>query len=325
MTAAASALALGGCGAGHRGPTSEGKPPRGSSGLSQPVARSAGCGRPSPILPDHDQSLRIAINPVPADGAHQRTAVLHIPSAYSPHTPAPLVMQFHGAGPNASAAGYERDSPLHGLSNRDGLIHVFPQGLRAPNGNLGWNAYGPVYWKVAEIPFVNELLDTVAVDYCVNLRRVYASGVSNGANMVNYVACRDADRFAAVSTVAGPMFGQDDGPCRPSRPIPIIDIHSFEDPAVPYAGHPGPPDYQFPLPSVAAWLRGWATVDACRPAPPAVTGPGRVQTRTWGDCAQGARIVAYATHTGHGWPQTLDDRPAAPVVWSFLSAFTLPS
>ncbi len=202
---------------------------------------------------------------------------------------------------------------------------MFPQGLRAPNGNLAWNAYGPVYWKVAEIPFVNKLLATVEADYCVNLRRVYASGVSNGANMVNYLACRDAGRFAAVATVAGPMFGQDDGPCRPSRPIPIIDIHSFDDPVVPYSGQPGPPDYQFALPSVPAWLRGWAQLDGCRTAYAVNTSRDGVQTRTWRHCARGALIVAYATHSGHGWPKTLNGRPAALDIWNFLSAFVLRS
>ncbi len=55
---------------------------------------------------------------------------------------------------------------------------------------------------------MNRLLNAVEADYCVDTGRVYASGVSNGANMVNYVACRDAARFAAVAPVLGPMFGR---------------------------------------------------------------------------------------------------------------------
>jgi poly(3-hydroxybutyrate) depolymerase len=53
--------------------------------------------------------------------------------------------------------------------------------------------------KIAEIPLVDMLLDAVEADYCVDTARVYASGVSNGGDMVNYVACRDAGRFAAVA------------------------------------------------------------------------------------------------------------------------------
>ncbi len=67
---------------------------------------------------------------------------MHVPAHYRDTTPAPLVLQFHGAGPNATAAGYERSSPLPALSDTKGFLDVFPQGLRAPNGNLAWNAYG---------------------------------------------------------------------------------------------------------------------------------------------------------------------------------------
>jgi polyhydroxybutyrate depolymerase len=250
--------------------------------------------------------------------------VVHVPATYRASTPAPVVLQFHGAGPDATGEAYERGSPLHRLSDSAGFIDVFPQGLRYPNGNLGWNAYGPVQVRIAEIPFVDRLLDAVEADYCVDTARVYASGISNGGNMVHYLGCRDAGRIAAVAPVVGPMFGQDDGPCRPSRPVPIVDVHGLNDPGVPYAGHPGAPDYDYPLPSVPAWLDGWAALDGCAPAAPAATGPDGVQVRTWPDCRQGARIVAYATHAGHAWPATLEGRPAAEVVWAFLSAFRLP-
>jgi polyhydroxybutyrate depolymerase len=141
--------------------------------------------------------------------------------------------------------------------------------------------------------------------------------------MVNYVACRDAGRIAAVAPVAGPMFGQDDGPCRPSRPVPMIDVHAVNDGGVPYGGHPGPPDYAYPLPSVPDWLDGWARLDGCPPAPPATPTPEGGQVRTWSGCRTGARIVAYATRSGHAWPATLGGRPAAQVVWDFLSTFRL--
>ncbi len=36
-----------------------------------------------------------------------------------------------------------------------------------------------------------------------------------------------------------------------------------------------------------------------------------------------ARIVAYATRSGHGWPARLDGRSAAEVVWDFLFSFRL--
>ena len=234
------------------------------------------------------------------------------------------MLEFHGAGPHASAAAYLRGSPLDGIADRAGFLDVFPQGLRYTNGNLGWNAYGPVQYPVAELPFVVRLIARVESMFCVDPRRIYASGISNGANMVNYLACRPAARLiAAVAPVAGPMYGQDDGPCAPPHAMPILDVHSVDDPVVPYGGLPSPPN-QYLLPSVPAWLAGWARLDRCRNGPVARgVGTGEV-LRHWSDCQGDASILAYAVHAGHAWPATLGGRPAAQVVWRFFQAHTLP-
>ncbi len=282
--------------------------------------RSAGCGHPSPAAPGTDHELRVPVDPALADGQSRRSAVIHVPAGYHPDRAAPVVVEFHGAGPNATAAGYEAVSPLRRVSDADGFLDVFPQGLRFPNGNLGWNAYGPVIVKTAELPFVDALLDAVAADWCVDQSRVYASGVSNGGNMVDYLGCRDAGRFAALAPVVAPTFGQDDGACRPSRPMPILDVHATDDPSVPYGGHASTGGGDFAEPSVPDWLAGWAALDGCPPpGPPQDVGDG-TQRRLWDRCRGGAEVVAYATSAGHAWPAMLAGHPAAETVWSFFFA-----
>lgn len=265
------------------------------------------------------------IAPALAHGARERTAIVHVPPSVRRGRPAPVVLEFHGAGRHATAAGYRRRSPLAAIADRAGFLDVFPQGLRAPNGNLGWNAYGPVLWRVAEIPFVERLIARLEREFCVDAHRIYASGASNGGNLVNYLACRETGReIAAIAPVVGPMYGQDDGPCAPPRPMPILDVHSVDDPEFPYSGIPPHPG-GFPLPSVPAWLAGWRRLDRCRPTTIARTvAPGQ-RLRLWTGCAGGAEIRAYAVHAGHGWPSTLGRRPAAEVVWRFFAAHPLPA
>jgi polyhydroxybutyrate depolymerase len=268
--------------------------------------------------------IRIPVPPRIALGADHRTAFIRVPSGYRSQTPTPLVLEFHGFGPNASAAAYLRGSPLDRLADRAGFLDVFPQGLRFSNGNVGWNAWGPVLSTVAELPFVARLIAGVEARFCVDARRIYASGLSNGANMVNYLACRPVARLiAAVAPVAGPMYGQDDGPCAPPRPMAILDVHSINDRVVRYGGLPSAPN-QYPLPSVPAWLTGWARVDGCRKGPTVQSVANGQALRHWTRCAGDAEILAYAVHAGHAWPATLGARPAAAVVWQFFQRHPLP-
>lgn len=320
-------LALAGCGGSGRAVAPNGsRPDRAGAGVPGTVVAKArnGCGVRPPVAPGGVGEIRVPVPPRIALGAGYRTAFIRVPSGYSSYTPTPLVLEFHGAGLEASAAGYLRGSPLDRLADRAGFLDVFPQGLRYSNGNLGWNAYGPVLYPVAELPFVERLIDRVEAMFCVDARRIYASGISNGANMVNYLACRPAARLiAAVAPVVGPMYGQDDGPCAPPRPMAILDVHSVDDPVVPYGGLPSPPN-QYLLPSVTAWLTGWARLDRCRTAPIMRTVAAGQSLRRWTGCAGGAEILAYAVHAGHGWPATIGGRPAAEVVWQFLRAHSLP-
>ena len=320
-------LAVAGCGGSGKAVARSGSPPhRAGAGVAAPVRSpvTSGCGVLPPVAPGGVGEISVPVSPGIALGANHRTAFIHVPSGYRDRTPAPLVLEFHGAGPDASAVSYLRGSPLGRLADRAGFLDVYPQGLRYSNGNLGWNAYGPVLWPVAELPFLERLIDRVKAMFCVDARRIYASGISNGANMVNYLACRPTARLiAAVAPVAGPMYGQDDGPCAPPRAMAILDIHGVDDPVVPYGGLPSPPN-RYPLPSVPAWLTGWARLDRCRTTPRVQTVAAGQNLRRWTRCGDGADILAYAVHAGHGWPATLGGRPAAEVVWQFLRAHPLP-
>ena len=81
-------------------------------------------------------------------------------------------------------------------------------------------------------------------------RSIYVTGVSNGGGMAARAACELADRLAAAAPVAG---GYGTLPaCRPSRPLPVLEVHGTGDGVVPYAGK-GPRRSG----SVAGWLGMW--------------------------------------------------------------------
>ena len=78
------------------------------------------------------------------------------------------------------------------------------------------------------------LIDDLVASQCVDPKRVFATGFSMGGGMTNVLACRLADRFAAVAPVAGNHGETWGGTCAPSRPVPIMAFHGTQDSFLPY-------------------------------------------------------------------------------------------
>jgi hypothetical protein len=91
--------------------------------------------------------------------------------------------------------------------------------------------------------------------------------VPAGGGVVAGMACDLAGRVASVAVVSGALYAEP-GECRPSRPVPLLDIHGTADPVVPYGGRTPTVEWPLPMPPVPTWLAGWATRDGC-PGDPA--------------------------------------------------------
>ena len=76
-------------------------------------------------------------------------------------------------------------------------------------------------------------LDAVQSDFNIDATRVFASGFSNGGMLSYRLACELSDRIAGIAAVGG-ASGQFDFDrnryysCNPTRPIPILHIHSAQ-------------------------------------------------------------------------------------------------
>src|SRR5439155_22480293 len=85
---------------------------------------------------------------------------------------------------------------------------------------------------------------------CVDRRRVFATGMSNGAFFASLLGCVAADRLAAVAPVSG---GLDLRTCVPVRAVPVLVVHGRADRIVPAAMVHGARDW-------------WARANGCGPA-----------------------------------------------------------
>ncbi len=168
-------------------------------------------------------------------GGLWRTYLIHLPTNYSTSTNYPLVLAFHGGGP----LGYQSiqyQSRLSQKADSSNFILVYPEGVKIA-GNRTWNAGGccapSTNLNIDDVGFVNSLLNNLFTNRPIDTTRVYATGFSNGSLLCYRLANQLSNRFAAIAPVAGDLMYY---PWNPSKEVPIISFHSYQDLNVKYYG-----------------------------------------------------------------------------------------
>jgi polyhydroxybutyrate depolymerase len=243
-------------------------------------------------------------------GGLARNALVHVPAGGA--SPRPVVLNLHGGGGNAES--HRRWTRMDAAADRHGFVVVYPNGSSGVGGSLlTWNAgtcCGRAHTRnVDDVGFLLRLLGALEERVAIDRARVYVTGLSNGSMMAQRLAAEAADRIAAVAPVAGALNLDH---FAPARAMPVMHIHSVDDPRALYAGGTGPPfpgtNARVTHLAVEDSLRRWTTVDGCPAAPataPAVHGAdGHTATRaTWGPCRDGVEVVLWRlTGAGHVWP-----------------------
>ncbi|GAA2107682.1 alpha/beta hydrolase family esterase [Actinomadura alba] len=279
---------------------------------------SRGCGLAVPQSPGSSELREIS------SGDRVRTYQLHIPSDYDPKRRWPVVLTFHGRG--STGAEIEEFSKLSALP----AIVAYPNGVIGTGGGdrQAWQGAPYAAPGVDDVAFTDDLLDDLEARLCVDRRRVYATGKSNGAGFTGVLACRSADRIAAIAPVAGAFYPTGEE-CHPSRPVPVIEFHGTADVTIPYAG-----DADRGLPAIPDWAAAWADRDGCRTGPLQQTIEPDITVSRWVGCDRGTQVSHVAvTGGGHTWPgadiysgggvttQTIE---AHEVLWQFLRRHRLP-
>lgn len=237
-----------------------------------------------------------------------RTYRLHVPERYREGIPTPLLLNFSGYG--RSALEQETYSGLVTLSERRGVVLVTPGGSGSPPA---WDIPG-IYAENGydDVAFVVLLLGQLEADLCIDPSRVFATGLSNGAEMASLLACRRPDLFAAVAPVAGVIY---DG-CEDGR-VAVIAFHGTQDDNIPF---------EYAPPALAAWARH----NGCEPGMHDTQVSDHVTAWAFAGC-DGADVVLYAVDGGgHTWPGAEDNAggvgpttheiDANEVMWEFFAA-----
>jgi polyhydroxybutyrate depolymerase len=318
----------GGGGASGAGGTSgvDGSGAAGSSGLDGSVEdaksdvaagdASSGCNAPAPLAGKYDHALQ--------SSGEAREFFVRVPAGYGGGVPAMVVLVFHGYA--ETAAQIEQISEMSVTGAAHGFLAVYPQGI-STSWNAGKCCGSSSYTQRPDVQFVSDMIDQLEKSYCIDKKRVYAAGFSNGGMLSQRLGCELSHRIAAIGPVAGPLAFE---PCVPARPVPVIEFHGTSDLIVPYNGS-GLGGGKSVHDTIAFWVANNGCTD---PQPTSVYSNGDSSCVEYQACAVGAAVrLCSGNGGGHQWPggtssgspgKLTQDIDASEMMYEFFTAHPLP-
>lgn len=317
---------------------------------SGPPRLSAGCGGKSGLAPGESVTRILEV------GDLLREYRLRLPPGHDPSNPIPLVLVIHGYTGTAEKLENEHTSFRRHADER-GYAVVYPQATGFEiEGRVvtSWNDLacgaspgpeGPTCTEGAfdyptppecgaprecdwcschdDVGFIEALLDEIEGSVCVDLDRVFATGISNGGMFVQRLGCDLPDRFAAIAPVAGALARGFNCAPGPSPRVSMMNISATRDRVVPFDGTPAEDGFVYtPTAQVVA---KWAGPGSQRcdvedsPYPTSRDGKQGFRCVQRAGCATGAEVVDCSWDGGHDWPREGQEEFASSVIWEFFS------
>jgi uncharacterized repeat protein (TIGR02543 family) len=151
-----------------------------------------------------------------------RGFAVRLPDNYDKNKPYWLIFGFHwngGSSKDVDTGGSNGYGMAHfGLQSlsKNGAIFVAPQGL-----NSGWANSGG-----QDLKFVDDMVQLLQNNYCVDTSRIYTNGFSYGGGMSYEIACSRAKVFRAAAIYEGAQLSGCDGG---TDPIALWQMVGLED------------------------------------------------------------------------------------------------
>jgi len=276
---------------------------------------------------------------------HDGRARRYLVHDFSGGKPAPVVIVLHGGGGHPENA--VDMSQMDVIAAREHFIAVYPGGTGgSPGGRLlTWNAGHCCSYarenKVDDVGFIAKIIDTLVSTGRADPRRIYVTGMSNGAMMSHVLGRELPDRIAAIAPIVGAVFG-DEQP--PKGPVAAVIFVGQVDQTVPAAGGPlggaarrgvaanlAKPAQDHDVAPDIDQADYWAKANGCGTPVESFDRQDKLVGVRWETCTSGKPVHFYrVANNGHAWPggkagraeadQPAPDFSASEVMWRFFMA-----
>jgi polyhydroxybutyrate depolymerase len=275
----------------------------------------------------------------------KRTFKVFTPSSINKSMRNPLVIALHGRGGNGESMILVTRKGFNKLAERDQFIVVYPDGIEQNwnDGRKDQEANDRAHREnIDDVGFISGLIDLMIRDYNSDPKRIYITGISNGAIMSYRLACELSTKITAIAPVDGNIPYALDPDCFPSGRVSVLAINNMNDPLVPYEG--GNIYGHFHRVNLGKVLSAdesisfWVRRNLCSTVPVVTEEPDRdpddgtrVLRKQYTNESDGTEVILYAIEGGgHTWPggfqylpewligKTSRDIDANEIIWSFF-------
>ncbi len=254
---------------------------------------------------DIDRLIRFSDKSLFRYSGVDRSYLHYLPESYesAPDRARPLVLVLHGGGANGENA--MRMADMEALADRDDFILLYPDGTGRPGDRVfTWNAGRCCAYALEtnadDSGFLIAMIDFFIERFAVDPKRVFVTGLSNGAMMTHRVAAEHADRIAAIAPVAG---GFNIDGVTPAGPVSVITFHGLTDRHAPYDGGTGEKSlFKRADRPVRDGIDIWVRANGC------VNDPARTENadfvrEQFSNGRGGAEVIFYTIKNfAHSWP-----------------------
>ena len=160
----------------------------------------------------------------------QREYLVKVPAQHD--ATMPVLYFLHGLGDNITRL--DNEFHFQQVADEFGWMLVVPQALQQ-SGYTMWNA-ALMSSSIDDSGFLMALLDSLAVQYPVNLDSVFFTGFSMGGFMTHRMAIEHGDRITACAPVSG-LITHTMASHTAVAPVKMLHIHGTSDPVVGYDGN----------------------------------------------------------------------------------------
>jgi polyhydroxybutyrate depolymerase len=163
-----------------------------------------------------------------------RTYSLFIPQHLDSSKNYPLVIALHGGG--GIGANMERFTHFDDVAQKEKFLVCYPNGY-----NKGWNdhrAGSKIPSRADDVKFISMLIDELVNKYHADPKRVFVTGMSNGAIMSLFLAQELSNKIRAVAAVCGSIPENYASTYHISNPVSVMVMNGTDDKLVNYYGGP---------------------------------------------------------------------------------------